>query len=228
MLIRKTKSVTAALIGQGAIFDLDGVLVDTAEYHYLAWQQLADRIGIPFDRGRNEALRGIDRMNSLLLLLGGHAGRFSAVDKEAFCAEKNAAYIRFIERIMPDDILPGARGLLEALREAGVLTSVASSSKNARSVIGRLGILPLLNAVVDGSEVASAKPAPDIFLRAAAKLGVEPCNCVVVEDAEAGVAAAHAANMRVIGVGKVELVGAADQVVPNIAEVTPKHFLPIP
>jgi beta-phosphoglucomutase len=208
------------LSGFGVIFDLDGVLVDTAEYHYQAWQKLADRIGVPFDRQHNEALRGVDRMNSLLLLLGEHAGRFSAAEKEAFCVEKNADYVRLIESITPADLLPGAKGLLHALRSAGALCAVASSSKNARPVLERLGILPLLHAVVDGGEVATAKPAPALFLLAAARLGLDPARCVVVEDAEAGVAAATAGGMRCIGSGDPAIVGAADEVVASVAEIT--------
>ena len=207
--------------GIGVIFDLDGVLVDTAEFHYQAWQRLADRIGVPFNRQRNDALRGVDRMNSLLLLLGDHAGRFTAAEKAAFCTEKNAEYVRLIEHISPRDLLPGAAALLQALRSDGVPMAVASSSKNARPVLERLGIMPLLKAVVDGSEVAVAKPAPDLFLLAARRLGVAPGRCIVVEDAEAGVAAARAGGMHCIGIGTPDCVGAADAVVGSVAEITP-------
>ena len=205
--------------GLGVIFDLDGVLVDTAEYHYQAWKQLADRIGVPFDRRRNEALRGVDRMNSLLLLLGNNAERFTAAEKESFCAEKNAEYVRIIERITPQHLLPGARELLENLRAAGIPVAVASSSKNACQVLERLGILPLLKAVVDGSEVAAAKPAPDLFFLAAQKLGIAPGACIVVEDAQAGVVAAHAGGMQCIGIGSLERVGKAEWVVGSVAEI---------
>ncbi len=204
----------------GVIFDLDGVLVDSAEFHYQAWQQLADRIGVPFDRHANEALRGVDRTNSLRLLLGTHATRFSDAEKDAFCAEKNAAYVQLIDRITPKDLLPGAAELLSALRAAGIPAAVASSSRNARPLLERLGIMPLLKAVVDGSEVAAAKPAPDLFLLAAAKLGLLPAQCVVVEDAEAGVVAAHAGGMRCIGIGTPARVGAAEHVVAGVAEIT--------
>lgn len=203
----------------GIIFDLDGVLVDTAEFHYRAWQQLADRIQVPFDRHRNEALRGVDRMNSLLLLLGEHAGRFSAAEKEAFCTEKNAVYVKLIETITPQDLLPGARQLLGALRAAAIPAAVASSSKNARPVLERLGITGLLSAIVDGSEVSTAKPAPDLFLLAAAKIGVPAAHCVVVEDAEAGVAAARAGGMHCVGIGEPAHVGAADRVVAGVSHI---------
>jgi kojibiose phosphorylase len=197
----------------GVIFDLDGVLVDTAEFHYRAWQALADRIGVPFDRQANEALRGVDRMNSLLLLLGPHASRFSEADKEAFCAEKNAQYVQLIADISPADLLPGAGELLAALREAGIPAAVASSSKNARPVVKSLGIEGLLTAIVDGSEVHRAKPDPALFLLAAERLGQTPAQCVVVEDAEAGVDAGLAGGMRVIGIGDPARVGAAHRVV---------------
>ncbi len=214
-------------VGPGVIFDLDGVLVDTAEYHYLAWRQLADRLGIPFDRQANEALRGVDRLHSLLLLLGDHAPRFSEAEREALCAEKNAVYVKLIESLTPADLLPGARELLVGLRAAGIPTAVASSSKNARQVIDRLGIMPLLETVVGGGEVAVAKPAPDLFLLAARHLGLTPSQCVVVEDAEAGVAAAQAGGMRCIGIGSTDRVGAADRVVDSVADLTAAQILAI-
>jgi beta-phosphoglucomutase len=215
-----TADTDAGLSGHGVIFDLDGVLVDTAEYHYRAWQKLADRIGVPFDRKCNEALRGVDRMNSLLFLLGEHASRFSDAEKEAFCTEKNVDYVRLIKQITPADLLPGARELLCDLRATGALCAVGSSSRNARPVLESLGIMPLLNAVADGSEVATAKPAPDLFLLAAAKLGLDPALCVVVEDAEAGVAAAKAGSMPCIGIGDSKRVGAADKLVNSVSEIT--------
>ncbi len=179
----------------------------------------ADRIGVPFDRQRNEALRGVDRMNSLLLLLGENAERFTAAERESLCTEKNAEYVRIIERVTPQHLLPGARELLENLRASGIPVVVASSSKNARQVLERLGILPLLKAVVDGNDVAAAKPAPDLFLLAAQKLGIAPDACIVVEDAQAGVVAAHAGGMRCIGIGPLERVGKAECVVGSVAEI---------
>ncbi|HOF89186.1 MAG TPA: beta-phosphoglucomutase [Armatimonadota bacterium] len=204
----------------GVIFDLDGVLVDTAEYHYRAWQALADRIGVPFDRRANEALRGVDREHSLLLLLGAHADRFSEEEKAAFRASKNAAYVRAIETITPADLLPGARELLRALRAARIPAAVASSSKNARRVVERLEIGDLLDGLVDGSRVDKAKPDPELFLIAAARLGVMPAHCVAVEDAEAGVRAALAGGMRAIGIGDPARVGAAHRVCPSVAAIT--------
>jgi beta-phosphoglucomutase len=213
------KPENAGLTGLGILFDLDGVLVDTAEHHYQAWKELADRIAVPFDRTRNEELRGVARMDSLLLLLGDHGKRFTAAEKEAMCAEKNAGYVRRIGRIAPSDLLPGARELLESLREAGALLAVASSSRNAGTVLERLGILPLFHAVVDGNDVKAAKPAPDLFLLAAKRLGVAAERCVVVEDAEAGVAAARTAGMRCIGIGDRRRLRDANLVVPSVGAI---------
>ncbi len=204
----------------GVIFDLDGVLVDTAEFHYQAWKALADRIGVPFDRHSNEALRGVDRQNSLRLLLDQHASRFTEMQKQAFCAEKNADYVALIERITPADLLPGAAELLQSLRAAKITAAVASSSRNAQRVLELLQIIDLLAAVVDGSEVAAAKPAPDLFLLAARKMGLPPSDCIVVEDAEAGVTAALAGGMRCIGIGTPARVGAADRVVASVADIS--------
>lgn len=209
----------AGLTGLGILFDLDGVLVDTAEHHYQAWKELADRIGVPFDRTRNEELRGVARMDSLLLLLGEHGKRFTATEKEAMCTEKNAAYVRRIDGITASDLLPGARDLLESLRKAGALLAVASSSRNAGTVLDRLGILPFFHTVVDGNDVKAAKPAPDLFVLAANRLGVAPERCVVVEDAEAGVAAARAAGMRCIGIGDPLRLRDANLVVPSVGAI---------
>ncbi len=203
-----------------AIFDLDGVLVDTAEHHFQAWRELAERLGVPFDRQRNEALRGVDRMTSLLLLLGDQARRFTEGEKVALCAEKNASYVRRISALTPADLLPGTRELLLALRAQAVPVAVASSSKNARLVIARLGIADLLATVVDGNEELAAKPAPDLFLAAATRLGVLPAHCVVIEDAAAGIAAARSAGMRAVGVGAPESLNGADFIVSVIAELT--------
>lgn len=202
------------------IFDLDGVLVDTAEFHYQAWQRLADHIGVPFDRQANEALRGVDRMTSLQRLLGEHAGRFSDAEKLAMAAEKNAEYVQLIECITPADLLPGAGELLVALREAGIPAAVASSSKNAHRVIELLQVAPLLSAIVNGGDVQQAKPDPALFLLAAARMDMLPAQCIVVEDAEAGVEAAQRGGMRVIGIGDPQRVGAADRVVPGVAEIS--------
>ncbi len=202
---------------KGFIFDLDGVLTDTAEYHFKAWKRLADENGIPFDRLDNEALRGVPRRESLLRLL---KGRVVSEDKmQAMMDLKNGYYQEFIHEITPQDMLPGALNLLQELKAAGILCAIGSASKNAGEVIDRLGIRPFLDAISDGYSVERQKPAPDLFLHAAAQLGLPPQECVVFEDAEAGVAAAKAGGFKAVGLGPQERVGAADVVLKDLMEV---------
>lgn len=201
---------------QGFIFDLDGVLTDTAEYHYRAWKRLADELGIPFTREENEALRGIPRRESLLLLLKGRTYPEAVLNE--LMDRKNGYYLEFIRELSPRDVLPGARELLQEIRAAGLKTALGSASKNAREVIERLGIAGLFDAVADGYSVTRHKPAPDLFLHAAALLNLPPSACVVVEDAEAGVEAALAGEFYVVGIGPQERVGRAHVVLPSLAE----------
>jgi kojibiose phosphorylase len=198
---------------RGLIFDLDGVLTDTAEAHYLAWQRLADEEGLPFDRAANEALRGIGRRESLRHLLGARA--VTQARAERLMARKNAYYRALIAEMSPSDLLPGALELLDAARARGLRLAIGSASKNARDVIDRLGIADRFDAICDGHAVEAAKPAPDLFLAAAAALGLPAEDVVVFEDAADGVAAAHAAGMMAIGIGPVERVGAAEIVLPT-------------
>ncbi len=163
------------------IFDLDGVLTDTAEYHYRAWKRLADEEGLPFTREDNEHLRGVSRRDSLMLIL---RGRVYPEEKiQEMMARKNNYYLEFIKEISPRDVLPGAKELLEELRAAGYQTALGSASKNAGEVMDRLGLRHLLDAISDGHSVEKQKPAPDLFLHAARQLGLSPEECVVVEDA---------------------------------------------
>jgi beta-phosphoglucomutase len=192
---------------RAVIFDLDGVLTDTAEFHYLAWQELADAEGLPFDRAANEALRGVSRADSLRLLLAGR--EVDSPTFERMMAEKNERYVELLADMSPDDLLPGAGELVDACRERGLLVAIGSSSKNAPLVVDALGIGDRFDAVADGTTVETAKPAPDLFLAAARMLDVDPAACAVVEDAEAGVDAALAAGMLAVGVGPEERVGHA-------------------
>jgi beta-phosphoglucomutase len=190
---------------QAIIFDLDGVLTDTAEFHYLGWKRLADEEGLTFDRQRNDALRGVSRRESLLLVLGGRE-----VDPERFeemMARKNRYYLELLEGLSSRDALPGAVELVRAAKERGLMVAIGSSSRNASFVLERLGIAGLFDAVADGHSVERAKPAPDLFLRAAELLGVPPASCIVLEDAASGVDAALAAGMVAVGIGPEERVG---------------------
>ncbi len=196
------------------IFDLDGVLTDTAEFHYQGWKQLADEEGIPFDRQDNEALRGISRRESLNLLLKGR--KITEEQAEAWMERKNNYYRALLLQMTPADLLPGALELLGQLRRAGIKIAIASASKNAPDVVSRLNLASAIDVLCDGHSVDNPKPAPDLFLFAAQQLGIPPQACVVVEDAEAGVDAAIAAGMRSIGLGPQERVGHADLVLPSL------------
>jgi beta-phosphoglucomutase len=199
------------------IFDLDGVLTDTAEYHYRAWKALADELRIPFTREENEKLRGISRRDSLLLIL---KDRHYPEDQiQDMMKRKNELYLEFIHAVTPRDMLPGARELLEEIRAAGLKSALGSASKNAPEVIERLGIASLLDVISDGQSVARQKPAPDLFLHAAAQLKLSPAECVVVEDAAAGIEAALAGGFRAVGLGPRKRVGAAAVTYPSLALV---------
>lgn len=203
---------------QGMIFDLDGVLTDTAEYHYQSWQRLADELGIAFDRTRNEALRGVSRRNSLELLLAGRA--YPEAQMLAMMERKNQYYREWLTRVTPADLLPGAQSLLAAARAAGLKIAIGSASKNAREVVERLHIASAIDGLADGDSVVRPKPAPDLFIYAAGLLRVRVHTCIVFEDAAAGVEAAKTAGMYAVGLGPVARVGKADLVVPDLAGVT--------
>lgn len=205
------------------IFDLDGVLTDTSEFHYRAWQRFCDEEGISFDRRRNEPLRGMHRSAALRLLLEGRAVSDAAF--EAMMERKNRYFRVCLDDLSPANLLPGAENLLREIRRAGLKAAVASASRNAPEVVARLGIASLLDAVSHGGLVEHSKPAPDLFLHAARALGLPPAGCVVVEDAQAGVEAAHRAGMRAIGLGPRERVGQAEIVLPDLDGVRLAHML---
>ena len=185
------------------LFDLDGVLVDTARYHYLAWASLARDLGFEFTPAAGEATKGVSRMASLDIVLraGGMADRFTAAEKERLAAEKNARYLAYVSAMTPAEVLPGVVAFLRDVRAHGVKTVLGSASKNAGPILDRCGLRPLFDAVVDGNEVARAKPDPEVFLKGAAAVGAAPSVCVVFEDAAAGIEAASRAGMRSVGVG---------------------------
>jgi beta-phosphoglucomutase len=198
----------------GLIFDLDGVLTDTEEFHYRSWRRLADELGVPFSRAAGNELRGRSRGHALDLFLGER--RVGREEREGLLARKNEYFLAQIADLEPDDLAPGALPLLHEARAAGVGLGLASSSRNARLVCRRLGILDLFEAFVDGCSGLRPKPSPDAFLWAAGRLGLEPAGCVVVEDSEAGVRAGLAGGFRVAGVGPAERVGAAHLVLAGL------------
>lgn len=202
---------------KGWIFDLDGVITDTAEFHFEAWKKLADEEGIEFTREDNEQLRGVSRAASLRLLLKGK--KVSDEQFQEMMTRKNGYYQQLFEAMGPEDALPGARSLVETLRSQGIKTAIGSSSKNAQRVIELLQMHHLFEAIADGNSVENAKPAPDLFMHAAAELGLRPEQCVVVEDAEAGVEAALAAGAIAVGIGPSERVGKAHFVYPHTRDI---------
>ncbi|MDD5066036.1 MAG: beta-phosphoglucomutase [bacterium] len=200
---------------KGIIYDLDGVIVDTAQYHYLGWKKLADHIHVEFDEKKNEKLKGLSRRDSLLAMLG------RVPDEEQikkWCEMKNRFYLEFIRKLDVSVILPGAADFLETVRKNGSWKqALASSSRNARLILKKLGIERFFDAVVDGTEVERAKPDPRIFLKAALKLQLQPDQVVVVEDAESGIRAAQAAGMKTIGIGRPDLLSRANLVVKDLS-----------
>jgi beta-phosphoglucomutase len=208
---------------RGFIFDLDGVLTDTAEYHYRAWKRLADEEGISFTREDNEHLRGIPRRESLMLILKGRT--YPEEKIQEMMERKNNYYLEFIREITPADLLPGARELLEEIHQVGLKSALGSASKNAPDVIQRLGIAELLDAVSHGGSVAKQKPAPDLFLHAAGQLGLQPQECVVVEDAAAGIEAGLAGGFHTLGLGPRERVGNAEAVLDSLADTRLEQIL---
>jgi beta-phosphoglucomutase len=203
---------------KACIFDLDGVIVDTAHYHFLAWKRLAKELGIDLTLEHNERLKGVSRMHSLdiILELGGIS--LSDHDKEMLANKKNSWFVDYVERMAPEEIFPGVKQLIHELRAKGLKVALASSSKNARTVIKLLHIQNDFDAVVDGGMIVHSKPHPEIFLLAASKLGVDPKACLVFEDAEAGVEAAIAAGMKVIGIGSPDQLNKADKVIAKTGE----------
>ncbi len=203
---------------KACIFDLDGVIVDTAHYHFLAWSRLAKEIGIPFNEDDNERLKGVSRMRSLdiILELGGKS--LSNVEKENLADRKNAWFVEYLNQMQADEIFPGVRALIKSLRELGIKVALASSSKNAQMAMRLLGIEGDFDAVVDGTMITHSKPDPEIFLLAASRLGVDPKDCVVFEDAEAGVAAALAAGMKCVGVGAPDNLRLANKVITKTGD----------
>jgi beta-phosphoglucomutase len=199
------------------IFDLDGVVVDTAKYHYLAWQRLAKSLGFEISPKDNERLKGVSRMASLEIVLSVGGIRATETEKEAYAERKNAWYREYLSTMDASEVLPGARLFIEGSRRLGLGTAIASASKNAGTIVEATGIAALFDAIADGYQAARAKPAPDIFLRAAEMLGARPSACVVFEDAAAGVEGAIAAGMTAVGIGDPAVLGAAALVLPGFS-----------
>ena len=184
---------------KGIIFDLDGVLVHTDELHYLAWKELADRLGIYFDRSINERLRGVSRMASLEIILGDN--KLSDTEKEVLADEKNEKYRSLLGTLKPSDVSDEVRKTLATLKEKGIKLAIGSSSKNAKFILQQIGLIDEFDAISDGNNITRSKPDPEVFLKAAEFLDLPPAECIVVEDAQAGIAAANAGGFISAGYG---------------------------
>lgn len=183
------------------IFDLDGVIVDTAKYHFLAWQKIANRLGIDFTHEHNEQLKGVSRIRSLDLILTLGGKEITQEEKEQYLLEKNEDYLQYIINMKEDEILEGVVPVLQYLKDNGQKIALGSASKNARPILEKVNIIHFFDAIVDGNDVTNAKPDPEVFLRAAQLLGASALNSIVFEDSVAGVQAANVAGMISIGIG---------------------------
>jgi beta-phosphoglucomutase len=204
---------------RAAIFDLDGVIVDTAKYHYLAWKRLANEHGLDFTEADNERLKGVSRTSSLEILLEIGGLSVNEPAKQVMAAQKNGWYVEYIQHMDASEILPGAAEYLQSIRAKGVKTALGSASKNSPLILNRLGISSLFDVIVDGNKVSKAKPDPEVFLRAASELNILPASCIVFEDAEAGIEAARRAGMGSVGIGKPITLKDADMVIGGLYQL---------
>lgn len=214
---------------KGVLFDLDGVITDTAEFHYLAWQALGKKIGITFDKKFNENLKGVDRMESLerILALGKKEKDYTSEEKIALATEKNDFYQTFIEKMTPENLLPGINNLLHDLKRHDIKLGLASASKNAPFILERLQISNVFDIIVDPNSLKQGKPAPDIFLQGAKQLELKVSECIGIEDAYSGIEAIKAANMLAVGVGEKSVLEKADAVVENTSLLTYDYLVTV-
>jgi len=204
---------------KACIFDLDGVIVDTAVYHYKAWKRLANHLGFDFTEEENEKLKGVSRVRSLQLILEWGGVEKSETEQAELADLKNSWYVEMIQEMKQDEILPGAKEFLLAVRQAGFKTALGSASKNSRTILEKVGLIELFDTIIDGNTVSASKPDPEVFLKGAESLGLEPSACVVFEDAIAGVQAAIAGGMKVVGIGDAQTLTGADLVIAGLHEM---------
>ena len=204
---------------KACIFDLDGVIVDTAGYHYQAWKRLANQLDFDFTLEDNEKLKGISRKESLELILKWGMVSKTSVEKEELARLKNTWYVEMISGMTPADVLPGALQFLKDVKTSGYKTALGSASKNAGIILNKVELTNYFDAIVDGNVVTASKPDPQVFLKGAKMLGVDPLACVVFEDAIAGVEAAKNGGMKVVGIGSIETLAGADLIIGSLQEM---------
>ncbi|MDO4880547.1 MAG: beta-phosphoglucomutase [Capnocytophaga sp.] len=204
---------------KGYIFDLDGVIVDTAKYHFLSWKKIGAEYDFELTHELNEQLKGVSRVESLKKILHWANVSVSPEKFEELATRKNTDYLSYVEKMNENDILEGVKSFMEKAKKENVKIALGSASKNARLILEKIGIISYFDAIVDGNDVSKAKPDPEVFLLAAKKLGVPNENCVVFEDSEAGIQAAKTAGMQAIGIGCPEVLQQADKVFPDFIQI---------
>lgn len=210
------------------LFDLDGVIVDTAVFHYQAWRRMANSLGFDISEHFNESLKGVSRMDSLNLILAQGGVTLSEEQKLALATQKNEWYLELVSQMTPGDILPGVTDFFVQVKAAGLKTALGSVSKNAKLILERIGMLDDFDAIIDGTKIERGKPDPEVFLKGAEELGLQPADCVVFEDAVAGIEAARRAGMRTVGIGTPEILTEADLVVPDLRGLAVNEAIELP
>jgi beta-phosphoglucomutase len=205
---------------KACLFDLDGVIVDTAVYHFQAWRRLANELGFDFTEHQNEQLKGISRMESLDLILKWGNVSLTETEKLAWATRKNDWYLELVKQMTPNEVLKGVPKFLTSLRENGIKIALGSASKNSKLILERINMLDYFDAIIDGNNITKGKPDPQVFLLGAEATGCKPEECVVFEDAVAGVQAGKAGGMKVIGVGSADILFEADFVIKGFEEMT--------
>lgn len=211
---------------KGFVFDLDGVITDTAKFHYIAWKELGHELGIEIDLQFNEQLKGISRMDSLerILVHGGRENDFTAEQKEALAAKKNQHYVTLLQKLTPEDLLPGVKDFLDQAQALGIPCAIASASKNAPFILEKLGVIDEFDAIVDPATLTKGKPDPEIFVKACELIHVAPGDAIGFEDAQAGIQGIKAAGMYAVGVSTGEALDGADKIITHFTEITAKEL----
>lgn len=207
------------MIYKACLFDLDGVLVDTAIYHFQAWKNLGKKFNYELTEEQNEQLKGVSRVESLNKILDWANYAATQEEKNAWLLEKNEEYLRLITHMNPSEILPGVLDFLQQIKDLNYKIALGSASKNAEIILEKTGLMPWFDLIIDGNKVSKSKPDPEVFLKGAEGLGISAIECIVFEDAQAGVEAAKAGNMKAIGIGDDETLGLADKIIPNFIGV---------
>ena len=210
---------------KACLFDLDGVLVDTAIYHFQAWKNLGKKFNYELTEEQNEQLKGVSRVESLNKILAWANYSATEAEKSEWLVEKNEEYLRLISNMNPSEILPGVVEFLTQIKELGYQIALGSASKNAEIILQKTGLIDWFDLIIDGNKVSKSKPDPEVFLKGAEGLGLSPEHCIVFEDAQAGVEAAKAGNMKAIGIGDAETLNLADKIIPNFIGVNAVELL---